>query len=87
MKTTLPKRAAGAPSRRRVYCKLLSSSTLAPLFNSLFTLGEDLDWRSFLLPRPLPLGKWHAILLSGAVWGSCCPVGVCLLCGVQVEKD
>ncbi len=42
---------------------------LGPLINVLFTLGEELGWRGFLLPRLLPLGRWTAIVLSGVVWG------------------
>ena len=42
---------------------------LAPFINVLFTLGEELGWRGFLLPRLLPLGQWPAILISGAIWG------------------
>lgn len=42
---------------------------LAPFINVLFALGEELGWRSFLLPRLLPLGQWKAMLLGGAVWG------------------
>jgi len=45
------------------------SLTLAPLFNTLFGLGEELGWRGFLLPQLLPLGQGRAILLSGLVWG------------------
>src|SRR3990170_692603 len=45
------------------------SLTLAPLFNTLFGMGEELGWRGFLLPQLLPLGQWKAILLSGAIWG------------------
>jgi membrane protease YdiL (CAAX protease family) len=43
--------------------------TLAPLFNTLFALGEELGWRGYLLPTLLPLGKGRAILLSGVIWG------------------
>lgn len=43
--------------------------TLAPLFNVIFALGEELGWRGFLLPRLEPLGPWKAILITGIVWG------------------
>ena len=43
--------------------------TLAPLFNMLFAMGEELGWRGFLLPQLLPLGQWKAIILSNVVWG------------------
>lgn len=43
--------------------------TLAPFFNMLFSLGEELGWRGYLLPRLLPLGQWRAILASGVIWG------------------
>ena len=47
----------------------LFALTLAPLFNTLFGLGEELGWRGFLLPQLLPLGQPRAILYSGIVWG------------------
>ena len=42
---------------------------LAPFFNVIFALGEELGWRGFLLPKLLPLGQWRAILISGVIWG------------------
>jgi membrane protease YdiL (CAAX protease family) len=42
---------------------------MAPFINIIFALGEEIGWRGFLLPRLLPLGRWPAILLSGAIWG------------------
>ena len=33
-----------------------------------FSLGEELGWRGFLLPRLLPLGEVRASLLTGAIW-------------------
>lgn len=42
---------------------------LGPIINLLFTMGEELGWRGFLLPRLLPLGQWRALLISGAIWG------------------
>ncbi len=34
-----------------------------------FSLGEEWGWRGYLLPMLLPLGQWHALLISGAIWG------------------
>lgn len=42
---------------------------LAPFFNVLFALGEEMGWRGFLLPRLEPLGQWKAILFTGIIWG------------------
>jgi membrane protease YdiL (CAAX protease family) len=52
-----------------VAAQIALSLTLAPLFNTIFGMGEELGWRGFLLPRLLPLGQWKAIVLSGAIWG------------------
>jgi len=49
--------------------QVLLAITLAPFINMLFTLGEELGWRGFLLPYLLPLGQWKAILVSGIIWG------------------
>lgn len=49
--------------------QILFAATLAPLFNMLFTMGEELGWRGFLLPQLMPLGQWKAILWSGFIWG------------------
>lgn len=43
--------------------------TFAPLFNTVFAMGEELGWRGFLLPKLMPLGQWKAILISSAIWG------------------
>ena len=43
--------------------------TLAPFINLLFAAGEEIGWRSFMLPRLLHLGQRNAILLSGIIWG------------------
>jgi membrane protease YdiL (CAAX protease family) len=47
----------------------LISLVAAPFFNSILGLGEELGWRGYLLPRLMPLGKWKAYLLLGAIWG------------------
>ena len=48
---------------------IASTLALAPLFNTLFALGEELGWRGYLLPKLLPLGQIPAIILSGLIWG------------------
>lgn len=40
-----------------------------PLINVIFTMGEELGWRGFLLPLLLPLGQWKALIISGVIWG------------------
>ena len=52
-----------------VLVQSLIAITIAPLINILFTMGEELGWRGFLLPRLLPLGQWKAMLISGVIWG------------------
>jgi uncharacterized protein len=42
---------------------------LGPAINVFATMGEELGWRGFLLPKLLPLGQWKAILMSGVIWG------------------
>ncbi len=49
--------------------QIAASLTLAPLFNTIFALGEELGWRGYLLPKLLPLGQIPAMLISGAIWG------------------
>lgn len=46
-----------------------STVILAPLFNTLFALGEELGWRGYLLPKLLPLGQVPAMIISGVIWG------------------
>jgi membrane protease YdiL (CAAX protease family) len=42
---------------------------LGPAINVFATMGEEIGWRGFLLPKLLPLGQWKAILISGVIWG------------------
>ena len=40
------------------------------IVNGLFTIGEELGWRGYLLPALVErLGTWPALLVSGAIWG------------------
>ncbi len=54
-----------------VLIQTVAALTIAPLINCLFTLGEELGWRGFLLPRLIEAGwgQWWALIVSGAVWG------------------
>ncbi len=49
--------------------QLVQGLLLGPLINVFATMGEEMGWRGFLLPRLLPLGQWKAILISGVIWG------------------
>ncbi len=42
---------------------------LGPLIFFIFSLGEEIGWRGFLLPRLMPLGKIRAYILLGILWG------------------
>ncbi len=37
-------------------------------WNAIATLGEEIGWRGWLLPRLMPLGEVPALLISGVVW-------------------
>jgi len=52
-----------------VAAQIGAALTIAPLFNTLFALGEELGWRGYLLPKLLPLGQMPAMMISGAIWG------------------
>ncbi len=52
-----------------VLSQALLGITLGPFINILFTMGEELGWRGYLLPNLLPLGQWKAVLISGMIWG------------------
>ncbi len=49
--------------------QIASALTLAPVFNTLFAIGEELGWRGYLLVKLEPLGQLRAIVLSGVIWG------------------
>ena len=60
---------ADVPPMVIVLSQILLALTLGPFINVLFTMGEELGWRGFLLPHLLPLGQWKAVILSGVIWG------------------
>jgi uncharacterized protein len=49
--------------------QLAQGLLLGPAINVFATVGEEIGWRGFLLPKLLPLGQWKAILVSGVIWG------------------
>lgn len=71
LRTAMESATGGAevPVMAVVLSQILLGLTLGPLFNMLFTMGEELGWRGYLLPQLLPLGQWKAVLLSGVIWG------------------
>ncbi len=52
-----------------VFISIISSFTLAALFNSVFALGEELGWRGYLLAKLAPIGLGRASILIGIIWG------------------
>ncbi|GAB4497535.1 MAG: CPBP family intramembrane metalloprotease [Anaerolineales bacterium] len=71
MRTAMKSAAGGGevPVGMVILLQALLAVTLAPFFNILFTMGEELGWRGYLLPQLLPLGQWKAVLVSGVIWG------------------
>ncbi|HEY6252929.1 MAG TPA: CPBP family intramembrane glutamic endopeptidase [Candidatus Angelobacter sp.] len=49
--------------------RFAQSLTLGVLVASVFTFGEEFGWTGYLLMRLLPLGRWRAALIYGAIWG------------------
>ena len=48
---------------------VFTALTTAVIVNSIYAFGEELGWRGFLLPSLLHLGKFRALVISGAIWG------------------
>jgi membrane protease YdiL (CAAX protease family) len=49
--------------------QLAQGLILGPVLNVYLTMGEELGWRGFLLPRLMPLGQWRALGWVGVIWG------------------
>ena len=52
-----------------VAIQIAQALLLGPLINLIFTMGEEIGWRGFLLPHLMPLGQWKALIISGTIWG------------------
>lgn len=69
--TTGPDKVTEMPSPWLIWPALYFTSLLAaPIFNTLFALGEEIGWRGYLLPKLMPLGKPRAYLLLGLIWSA-----------------
>jgi hypothetical protein len=58
-----------APAPVLIAVIFIASALIAPFINSVFAFGEEYGWRSFLLPKLLPLGRWQTHLIGGVIWG------------------
>ena len=62
---------AGAeiPLATLILIQLAQGLILGPIINVFVTMGEELGWRGFLLPKMLPMGEWKALIWGGVIWG------------------
>lgn len=69
----LAKQSAGVGANLSVTALILiqiaQGLIIGPALNVFFTLGEELGWRGFLLPKMLPMGQWKALIWGGVIWG------------------
>lgn len=57
-------------SVRELVAIQLGTVLIVPFVNVIPTLGEELGWRGFLLPRLCQrFGQWPAVILTGVIWG------------------
>lgn len=60
---------AAIPVQALIAIQLVQGLLLGPAINVIFTMGEELGWRGFLLPKMMPLGQWPALIGGGVIWG------------------
>ena len=57
-------------ARGTMYAQLLIAALIAPFANIIFTFGEELGWRGYLLPKLCDrFGSIKAVLIDGVIWG------------------
>ena len=56
---------------RFAWGQLLTALALGVPVHAITTIGEELGWRDFLLPRLIRIGfkEWTALVMTGIVWG------------------
>jgi membrane protease YdiL (CAAX protease family) len=47
----------------------LANTIIGPVIGIPFTFSEEYGWRSYLLPKLLPLGRLRALITHGIIWG------------------
>ncbi len=52
-----------------VAAQVFQAMLISPVFNGIFTFGEEFGWRAYLQPKLMPLGGRKATLLLGLIWG------------------
>jgi len=57
------------PVTTLILIQLVQGLILGPIVNVFATVGEELGWRGFLLPKMLPMGEWKALIWGGVIWG------------------
>ena len=57
------------PLTTLILIQLVQGLILGPIVNVITTMGEELGWRGFLLPKMLPMGEWKALIWGGVIWG------------------
>lgn len=57
------------PVATLILIQLAQGLILGPIINVFVTMGEELGWRGFLLPKMLPMGEWKALIWGGVIWG------------------
>lgn len=56
------------PAWQMIVFLSITTFVLAPIFNLIPSLGEEIGWRGFLLPHLEPLGKVKAMVISSMIW-------------------
>lgn len=66
--------ASGVPAQQLqlvIILQIVQGVVLGPFINLIFTMGEELGWRGYLLPRLVhDVGAGKAMLISGLIWGA-----------------
>jgi len=52
-----------------ILIQIAQALIIAPVVNSLPTLGEEFGWRAYLQPKLMPLGWRRAMIIVGVIWG------------------
>ncbi len=60
----------GIPATTYLIISILQMAIIGPIINIIPTLGEELGWRGYLLPKLRGFfPDWAALIITGAIWG------------------